>query len=271
MPNPEISIGIPTLNGPERLDRCLRAIRKYTPLEKYNAEVVVSDDFSLARHLTENKVICHAYGIPMLMAETRVGVSEQWNRLVRHTNAPVQVLMNDDVEVVPHWLEALAYSVRENPHAGMVGLKAYTGVTTINFTPPPLVSYAEAVMERGSGLISSCGYLFGFMRDKWEAVGGFDTRYRAFYEELQFGYDLWKNHWPSYMLSYPIVLHQGGATTSDSSNINAQKVMVESRESFRRKNPSISDIRRDMDALDAQNPWPRLKHWNTGLLVLSDP
>jgi GT2 family glycosyltransferase len=265
---PEILIGIPTLNGPERLERCLRSIKRWTPLEKYKAQVLVSDDYSYERKLAENKTVCNAYRVPLLMAEQRVGVAEQWNRLVRHTEAPIQILMNDDVEVVEHWLEALVYSVRENPHAGMVGLKAYQGVNSTNWSPPPALSYAESVMERGSGLLSSCGYLFAFTKEKWSAIGGFDTQFFAFYEEIDFGIRLWRQNWPSYMLSYPIVIHQGGATTSDPANIDARKVIDESREKFRTKHPAISDIRRQMD--ETKGNYPPVRCWNTGLSATID-
>lgn len=267
---PKISIGIPTLNGPDRLERCLRSIKQRTNLAKYDAEVVVSDDSSYSAKLVENKNICHIYRVPLLMSDQRIGVAQQWNRLVRHTDAPIQILLNDDVEVVAHWLDALVYSLEENPHAGMVGLKAFQGVTSLNFTPPPVPSYMEATMERGRGLLASQGFCFGFKKDKWEAVGGFDEKFFAFYEEIDFGINLFRHGWPSYMLSYPIILHQGGATTSDVGNLDAPKVISESREYFKRKQPAISDIRKDMDVVDDAGVWPKLRCWNTGLLVTQD-
>jgi GT2 family glycosyltransferase len=267
---PKISIGIPTLNGPARLERCLRSIKQHTPLLKYDAEVLVSDDYSYDKNFKENKTICHTYRVPMLTTEDRLGVSQQWNRLVRHTDAPIQILLNDDVEVVPHWLEALVYSLEQNPHAGVVGLKAYQGVTTINFTPPIVPSYMEAVMERGSGLLAAQGFCFGFLKSKWTELEGFDPQFFAFYEEIDFGIRLFEKNWPSYMLSYPIILHQGGATTSDSGNIDASAVLLESREKFKRKHPAISEIRAHMDAVVANHIWPPVKQWNTGLLVTQD-
>lgn len=267
---PKILIGIPTLNGPDRLERCLRSIKQHTPLAKYDAEVVVSDDGSYSEKLVQNKNICHVYRVPLLMSEVRTGVAQQWNRLVRHTEAPIQILLNDDVEVVPHWLEALAYSLEENPHAGAIGLKAYQGVNSSHFTPPPQPSYMEAVMERGRGLLSAQGFCFGFLRNKWVEVGGFDPQFFAFYEEIDFGIELFKRNWPSYMLSYPIILHQGGATTSDIGNIDAPMVLEESRRLFKKKHPPLSEIRAAMDAVCAGNPWPATKHWNTGLSVTQD-
>ena len=265
---PQICIGIPTLNGPARLARCLTAIRNHTPLEDFQAKVLVSDDFSREADLEENKQICSAFSVDLLTAPARLGVSQQWNRLTWHTNAAVVILMNDDVEVVPDWLEALAFSIRNNPHAGMIGLKAYQGVNSENFRPPPVHSYNEAVFERGTGMVSTTGFLFGFERKKHDAVGGFDPNFFAFYEEIDFGVRLLATGYPSYMLSYPIVIHQGGATTSDVRNIDAQKVIQESREKFKAKHGSIRTIRETL--VEPLAGWPKPVQWNTMLKTWID-
>lgn len=258
---PEICVGVPTLNGPDRLARCLESVRRHTPMEALGAALFVSDDCSREGGLEANKRVCADYGVEMLMAQSRLGVAEQWNRLTRHTAAPIVVLMNDDVEVVPDWLQALAFTLRNNPHAGMVGLKGYQGVNSLNFTPPPVPSYNEAVMERGVGMIASTGFLFGFSRDKYDAVGGFDPGFFAFYEEIDFGARLLAMGWPSYMLSHPVVIHQGGATTSDRKNLDAQRVMAESRGRFKAKHGGIGPLRAAM----AERDWPRPVQWNTML------
>lgn len=264
---PEICIGIPTLNGPERLMRCLEAIRKYTNLEKFKAQVVVSDDFSYEAELAENKKICANFGFDLLLAKARLGVAQQWGCLTRHTGASFMILMNDDVEVVPDWLDALAFSMRKNPWAGMIGLKAYEGVTSVTFARPPVPSYNEAIFERGYKMIASTGFLFGFPRLAYEAIGGFDPHFFAFYEEVDFGLRLLEAGWPSYMLSYPIVLHQGGATTSDKRNIQAEKVILESREKFVAKHSgSIEEVRSRL----AEGYWPVPKQWNTMLKTWVD-
>ena len=269
MTTPKILIGIPTLNGPERLARCLESIRRHTPLEAYNAQVLVSDDFSYRNNLEENRKVCHNFGVELVCpAQVRIGVAQQWNCLTRHTEAPVVILMNDDVEVVPDWLEALAFSILQNPHAGMIGLKAYQGVTSRNFTPPPVQSYNEAIMERGLGMISATGFLFAFERRKWEAIGGFDPHFFAFYEELDFSIRLLKEGgWWPYMLSYPVVIHQGGATTSDVRNLDSQKVLLESREKFKVKHGSIQAVRDHMGTLPAP---PKSVQWNTMLKTWVD-
>lgn len=266
--DPEICIGIPTLNGPDRLIRCLSAIEKHTALGAFRARVIVSDDFSYERNLEDNKKICANFGVDLLFAPARIGVAQQWNRLTLHTQAELVVLMNDDVEVVQDWLEALAFSIRENPHVGMIGLKAYQGVNSQNFTPPPIHSYNESVLERGIGMVSTTGFLFGFERKKYDAVGGFDPNFFAFYEEIDFGVRLFSAGYPSYMLSYPIVIHQGGATTSDPKNIDARKVIDESRVKFKAKHGSIRTLRESM--VEPKAGWPRPVQWNTMLKTWVD-
>lgn len=269
--DPEVLIGIPTLNGPDRLRRCLRSIYVNTPRTE-PFKVLVVDDRSTPDNLKRNKDVIHEYGIEMITHQERFGVARGWNDLTRHTKAPIIILMNDDVEVVPDWYEALVFSIKNNPHAGMIGLTAYQGVNGENFTPPPVKSYNEARMQRGAGTFSATGFLFGFEREKFDHVVGFDDGFFLFYEEVDFGVRLLKAGWPSYMLSYPVVIHQGGATTSDSRNVSdTQGVMAESRKRFKQKHGSIREIREFLAKVEstAFNK-SKLVEWNTMLKTWVD-
>lgn len=265
-PDPEVVIGIPTLNGPERLRSCLTAIRRYTPWAKERLKVLVVDDCSTPDNLGANKSIVHQFGIELLMHETRLGVATGWNHLTQQTKAPYVILMNDDVEVVPDWYEALVFTLKNNPDVGMVGLSAFQGVNSRNFTPPPIPSYNEARMQRGHKMISSNGYLFGFRREHYDEIGGFDERFFLFYEEVDFGYRLLiKNH-PSFMLSYPIVIHQGGASTSDRQNVpDANAFLVESREKFIEKHGGNIQELRDQWSEPVWRCYVDRVEWNTML------
>lgn len=265
-PDPEVLVGIPTLNGPDRLRRCLKSIRINTPRTE-PFKVLVVDDCSTPENLQKNKDVIHEFGIEMIIHQERFGVARGWNDLARHTKAPLVILMNDDVEVVPDWYEAIVFSIKSNPHAGMIGLTAYQGVNSSNFTPPPIKSYNEAKMLRGVGMISTTGFLFGFERRKFDEVGGFDDGFFLFYEEVDFGVRLLKKGWPPYMLSYPTIIHQGGATTSDTRNVpDTQGVMAESRARFKSKHGSIKEVRKK---IDLQAPFP-LVEWNTMLKTWVD-
>ena len=265
-PEPEVLIGIPTLNGPDRLRRCLKSIRINTPRAE-PFKVLVVDDCSTPDNVQRNKDVIHEFGVEMITHQERFGVARGWNDLTRHTKAPYVILMNDDVEVVPDWYEALVFSLKHNLHAGMIGLTSYQGVNSSNFTPPPIKSYNEARMQRGVGMISSTGFLFGFERKKFEEIKGFDDGFFLFYEEVDFGVRLLLKGWPSYMLSYPVVIHQGGASTSDTRNVSdPQGIMAESRARFKAKLGSIASIREKVGD-DLQFP---VREWNTMLKTWVD-
>jgi len=149
-------------------------------------------------------------------------------------------------------------------HAGMIGLNAWPGVTSDQFTPR-VPDYNEAVLSHGRGLLSTCGYCFAFSSEKYLAVGGFDQRYFCFYEEVDLGTAFTNRGWPSYMASYPIILHQGSATTSVPANVDAGARLNESRIKYQEKWGSVEAQRRLMDA----QVWPSCLCWNTGLKRLT--
>ena len=73
------------------------------------------------------------------------------------------------------------------------------------------------------------------------------------------------------MLSYPVVIHQGGASTSDSRNVqDPQAVMAVSRERFNKKFGSIQAVRDAVHALDITRAPQQLVQWNTMLKTWVD-
>lgn len=262
----KVLVGIPTLNGPDRLDRCLKSIKKYTDLE--DVTVLVSDDASAPENLKLNKDVVHTHGVEMLMSEERLGVSRQWNRLVRHVpDADIVVLLNDDVEVVDDWLDVLVFSLSRNPRLGMLSLRCETGVTSANALPRARVDYNEARLLTGGGtLVSSGGACFAFRRTDWELVDGFDERYFCFYEEVDFGVSLAKRGFFSAFASYPVVLHMVGASVS--SNTDASAVLLASRARFAEKwGTTMDQLRADF----SERPEPRWVEWNTSWKVNRHP
>lgn len=260
----KILIGIPTLNGPDRLDRALKSIKTYTDLR--NVVVFVSDDASTPENLKLNKDVVHTHGVPMLMSEERLGIAKQWNRLVRHVpDAEVCVLLNDDVEVVEDWLDVLVFSLEKNPDLGMVSLRCETGVTSENGQPRPRVDYNEArILHAGGSLVSGGGAAFAFRREDWAGVGGFDERYFCFYEEVDFGVALATQLGRfNAFVSYPVIYHMGGATIGV--NMDASQVLLDSRKAFWDKwGLTMDQLRARLGSREAPSfhEWDsKFKHW----------
>lgn len=270
-----VLVGIPTLNGPDRLRRCLASIAAYPPAdERLHLTVLVCDDGSEPEALKLNKDVIHTAseqipGLEMLINEKRLGIATSWNRLVRHTCTDVVILLNDDIEVVEHWADVLVYSVMENERAGMVGLNSYVGTTAAQAPPPgPRIDFHESkLMGGGSSLLTSSGAAFAFRRTAYDMVGGFDERYFCFYEEVDFGVMMLGYGLRHFIASYPIVFHMGGATNADPRNLIASERMSESRRLFRQKwGGSPRELRERQPALSR---FP-LREWNTQLVRLSE-
>ena len=287
MKNTTVLVGIPTLNGPERLDRCLRSVADHTdPTLFKSVKVLVCDDGSTDENLKLNKDAIHraehlrsAMGLEMLMNERRMGIAATWNRLTRHQTADVVALINDDIEVVDDWLDVLVYSVAKNANAGMVSLRSYMGRTKQSHcetylagSAPPVLDYHEAQLMSGGGtLLASGGAAFAFRRSRFNAVGGFDERYRCFYEEVDFGVAMGEIGLYHYIASYPVLFHLVGATTTDKRNMDASEEMLRSRELFKEKwGKTPEEIRTTQAAARRHQATPVVNEWNSQLKFLKD-
>lgn len=260
----EVLVGIPTLNGSSRLKRCLDSIAECTRFDVFEiVKVLVCDDGSVDEELALNKNVIHEAskqipGLEMLVNGKREGIAASWNKLVRHQKSDVVVLINDDIEVVENWLDVLVYSLVENRIAGMVGLNSYVGAIKSQTPSFPRKDYNEASLLSGGGtLLAAHGPIFGFRRDAYDSVGGFDERYFCFYEELDFGVALLEKSLWHFMASYPIVYHMGGATNSDPRNLIASEELARSRQKFIEKwGKTPEELRRNMQpARFASNEW----------------
>lgn len=276
-----VLVGIPTLNGSDRLDRCLKSIADCTDFHAFESvRVLICDDGSTEENVSLNKDVIQRNEklrdiacLEMLVAGQRCGIAASWNKLVRHQAANAAdaiAIINDDIEVVDDWLNVLAFSVLENRQAGMVGLNSYVGVVKQDVVAagrmPLRIDYNEAqLLEGGGKLLTSLGSCFAFRRDVYDAVGGFDERYRCFYEEVDFGLALRHSGYLHYMASYPIVFHMGGATTSEPKNLDAAAEMARSRQLFREKWGGTPEEFRKRYARE-----PVVREWNTQLKTLKD-
>lgn len=234
-----ITIGIPTLNGPERLESCLHSIASNFEPHRQNLldyKVIVLDDCSTEDNLSKNIDVCNRYGIELLMHKERRGVSKSWNTLTRHTSCDIMVLLNDDIVVTRYWLDTLIYSLENNPILGTVGLNAYEGPN--RFLGSQIYpTYMEAKLLFGSQnhpILSSRGYAFAFRKEDYLQVNGFDERYFCFFEEIDFNLELLKIGKRNAILNYPNIFHGHGETTTKTFS-NPSDIFAESKFKFEDK------------------------------------
>jgi hypothetical protein len=120
---PLVSIVIVNFNGSTMLCRCLRSVFS----QEYRLiDVIVVDNSSVddsvalvRREFPEVRLVCN---------EHNLGFAEGCNLGVRASNAELIVLLNNDTEVLPGWLEALVNAVRPDEVAIASSLVLTEGV-----------------------------------------------------------------------------------------------------------------------------------------------
>jgi glycosyltransferase involved in cell wall biosynthesis len=169
VPSPAASIVIPTLGRPDYLAVTLGSV--VPQASRAGAEVVVVNDGADA----ETGRIAAGHGARVIPLPDRAGVNGARNAGIRAAASDVVILLDDDVEVAPGWLEAMLHGVRENPEHDVLGGPIHgrleNGPRACGREPPPISTY-----ELGPG-DHDVPYVFGgntaFRKRVFERIGYF--------------------------------------------------------------------------------------------------
>jgi len=248
-----IGIGIPVFNDFVLTDYLLKSIELYTP-ELDEIKIVVLDDGSTDDYRDALKRICQNHKVEFISNSKNSGVAKSWNRIVHFLKTDNMILLNNDIFVYNGWFRVLRYFLENNQNVGTVGLP------TLNITQEDVFRLALA-LEPGKRTVDilnpwtkarrigvtnipelrppvrsmspfGFGCCFGFSRKAYDLVHGFNEEYYAFYEEVDFGIALYQQGMSSFILPSPHIYHVWGATFQRNQQINAAKVMEESRRIF---------------------------------------
>lgn len=250
-----VNIGIPTYNGAHRVEGLLENLRQRTsPSVPY--EIWVADDSGRPEHQEKVRQICIRYGVHLAINPVNKGLPATWNVLVRSTDHEKVVLLNDDVLMAKDWLSYIDYAIEKNPGVGSVGMNfrfieprdafqilqgpdAKVIPLNVRYVNGNLVrnerfsSMPEQVDEAPGKVMCPPGCGFGFLRSTYERVGGFDERYRCFYEETDFGVACAQIGMPAITLPVPHDnYHMWSATFASAPEIPASSIMADSRRKF---------------------------------------
>ena len=146
------------------------------------------------------------------------------NRAVANGSAELVVMMNNDVDVRPDFIERVVAPFAADPGVGSVGsLLLRPGEERIDSAgmviDPTLAGFtrlrgrprAEADAAR-PGVTGPYGAAAAFRRAAWEEIGGLDETIPAYCEDLDLALRLRQAGWPTALALDAVGVHIGGAT-----------------------------------------------------------
>lgn len=188
---PRVSVIIPATAGPDLLLACLRSLAAHGPRE-ISCETIAVLNAGTSAH--EERLRAAVAGVRWLSSPANLGLAGAGNRGRALARGELLVLLHDDAEVEPGWLEALVGAASRHPEAGAVGGKVlfpdgrlqnagmilWRDATT---SPPwPKDASPDPAAFDHPRAVDYCGTSSLLVRaEAWDAAGGLDERFFPVY------------------------------------------------------------------------------------------
>ncbi len=207
-------------NGAHHLRVCLDSLRAQT---HDNFEIIVVDNGSTDGSL---EMLRRQYpGVRVLALEKNYGFVVACNRGAAMTTADVLVMLNNDTEVEPQWLEALCRALEAHPEAGSAASKMLLFDrrqvlhATGDILDEAFMPQNRGVWEEDKGqydedrwVFGACGGAAAYRRQAWDQVGGFDERLFMYLEDVDLAWRLQAAGWKCIYVPDARVYHHLSAT-----------------------------------------------------------
>ncbi|TDQ02851.1 MULTISPECIES: glycosyltransferase family 2 protein [unclassified Leifsonia] len=236
--SPPILIVTVTHNTGEVLRAFLRSARTATSAP---TEIVVVDNASA--DTTVEREACAEFGAEFLALDENLGYGGGIEEGVRHgsPDAEFLVIANPDVEFSRGSVDELVRVLRERPAAGSAGPRILNVDGTVYPSARSLPSLRTGIghaifgriwpgnpwtrryrgVDYESDAVRPVGWLSGaclvVRRDAYEQIGGFDTSYFMYFEDVDLGARLSKAAWANLYAPTASVVHTGAHSTSTAS------------------------------------------------------
>ena len=229
MPDPAVTVVIPTLSADRRLAECLDALTKQT---RRDFEVVVVDNSGAGLVRSSAAGQC---GAKIIEPAQNVGFGAAINLAFHQTHAPYLAALNDDAAPRPGWLASLVAAAEAHPHAGMFA-------SQVRFFGEEHLDSAGMVMAR-DGSSKQRGHLFPaaefdreeevlfpsasaalYRRSMLDAIGLFDEDFFLYCEDTDLGLRARWAGWRCIYLPEAVVDHHYSHSAGRASRLKAYYV-----------------------------------------------
>ncbi len=214
------SVIIANWNGARHLRVCLDSLRRQTHPD---FEVIVVDNGS-----TDESVVMVQEAYPevrLLVLPENCGFVVACNRGAAMARGEVLVMLNNDTEAEPGWLEALCRALEAHPEAGAAASKLLlfdrrdTLHAAGDILGPGFMPANRGVWEVDRGqydherwVFGACGGAAAYRRQVWEQLGGFDERLFMYLEDVDLAWRMQRAGWRTLFVPEARVYHHLSAT-----------------------------------------------------------
>lgn len=264
--NPLVSIIIPTKNNFKYIKKCIESIIENTTYPYF--EIIIVDTGSTDSQVNNfyGKLINDNENIQIVKYKKKFNFSDACNYGADNSNGEYLLFLNNDTEVITHdWIQSLLEHA-QRPEVGMVGPKLifedktiqHAGIVLserdIAFHPfygqderVDIFTYIYTANIRNVSAVTAACCMVG--RDKFNKVGGFDTKLRITYNDVDLNLKLRKEGYHNVYTPYAELFHYesksvGRINTSerDGSELkSAQEEMRKRWSDFLKRDPFYND------------------------------
>jgi GT2 family glycosyltransferase len=235
---PRVTVVIPNWNGERFLGLCLGSLREqsfrdFETILVDNGSVDGSRSF-VEEHFPEVKVVP--------LGENR-GIAAAFNAGIEASRVEYVVLLNNDTELDPGWLEALVRAAEDRPESGLFASRL------VDFYDRSVLDGAGDAMrlsglpyrlghgERDRSRFDKPGYVFGacaaaalYRREMLDEVGLFDEDFVSYCEDGDLSFRAQLAGYRCFYVPGAVVYHMGSASTGGKRSPTATR--LGSRNSF---------------------------------------
>jgi GT2 family glycosyltransferase len=221
---PTISVVIPTHNNAALLSECLQAVRRLD-YPAAGLSVVVVDNGSTDR--TREMLARRFASVQVVPLEANMGFAAACNKGAQAASGEYIAFLNNDAIPDPQWLNALLAAMEAGPQGTVCSASRimsrdgteveYDGAGSNLFAagrPHSTWGWPDMPEPPGPGtpvLFASGGAML-VRRSTFLEVGGFDSEYFAYFEDVDLGWRLWLLGHAVVYAPDAVVRHIGGAT-----------------------------------------------------------
>jgi GT2 family glycosyltransferase len=219
-PSPLVSIVIPNWNGAHHLPTCLESLQRQTYSQ---VEIIVADNGSTDGSLN---LLAREYPWARVLAlGQNLGFTGACNAGMQDARGDFVILLNNDTEADPGWVEEVVAAFQRHPEAGIVASKMLlfdqrdTFHTAGDFYRVDGVPGNRGVWQKDTGqydaeeyVFSACGGSAAYRRTMLEEVGLLDEDFFYSSEDLDLAWRAQLAGWRCVYAPRAIVYHKLSAT-----------------------------------------------------------